>query len=323
MQTFEYLIYGLKIASSAPLPGLAAAPHGGCADVRVWANAAAPWLAAHGGSEELWYASPRDGESGDPVLRVWKLAGGAYFRLRYQDGSEFHVDRAGGEIYFTWPGEFELDYAMPYLVGPVIGLTLRLRGFTCLHASAVEIGGAAVAILGPAHFGKSTTAAAFARLGFPVLSDDIVALDERGGSLLVRPGYPRLCLWPESVSALYGSGDALPRITASWDKRYLDLRHNGYRFHDRPAPLAAIYELSARSDTPGAPFLEDAPAARNLLSLIANTYSTYLLDTAMRAHDLDFYSRVLEKVRMRRVTASADPDDLPRLCRLIERDAAS
>ena len=43
-----------------------------------------------------------------------------------------------------------------------------------------------------------------------VLADDIVALSEQGEILRVRPAYPQLRLWPESVAFLYGSSDALP-----------------------------------------------------------------------------------------------------------------
>ena len=88
--------------------------------------------------------------------------------------------------------------------GPFWGLLLRFRGVTCLHASAVAIGGSVIAFVGAEGAGKSTTAAAFARAGYAAVSDDVVALVERKGDFFVSPSYPHLCLWPESVEMLYG-----------------------------------------------------------------------------------------------------------------------
>ena len=134
---------------------------------------------------------------------------------------------------------------MPRVPGsrPVIAFALRLRGVTCLHASSIAVGGHAIGLLGQPGAGKSTTAAAFARLGYSILSDDVAVLDYRGDRFLVPPGYPRNNLWPDSVRALFGSEDALPKITATWGKRYLPLDQNGHRFQESPLPLGAIYML--------------------------------------------------------------------------------
>ena len=142
-----------------------------------------------------------------------------------------------------WPDSSTLEDAATYLLGPVLGFVLRLRGITCLHASAVAVGDRAIALMGPANAGKSTTAAGFSRMGFPVLADDIVALSEPDEILRVQPAYPQLRLWPESAAFLYGSADALPRLTPTWDKRALDLTQNGCRF--QCAAIAARGHLRA------------------------------------------------------------------------------
>src|SRR5205085_1986600 len=113
--------------------------------------------------------------------------------------------------------------------------------------SAVALGNRAVALLGPAGAGKSTTAAAFARRGYPLLSDDVVPIWVRDGLFVVPPAYPCLRLWPASVAALYGAADALPPLTPTWDKRCLDLTQGGCRFQQHPLPLAAIYVLGERT----------------------------------------------------------------------------
>ena len=182
------------------------------------------------------------------------LAGGGYYRLLYSDGTEFIVDRTGTRIWATWPDTLTLEDMATYLLGPVLGFVLRLRGITCLHASAVAIGDQAIAFLGTAGAGKSTAAVAFAERGYPALSDDVAALSDQEHTFFVQPGYPLLRLWPSTIATLYGPMDTLPRLTPTWDKRYLDLTQNGYRFQQEPLPLAAIYILDERRPDPTAPF---------------------------------------------------------------------
>jgi energy-coupling factor transporter ATP-binding protein EcfA2 len=205
----------------------------------------------------------------------------------------------------------------------VLGFVLRLRGSTGLHASAVAVDGQALVLVGEAGAGKSTTAAAFAQLGFPVISDDIVALSDNGRSLIVQPGYPRVRLWPESVNALYGVADALPRLTPSWNKRYLDLTQTGYHFQQRPLPLAAVYILGERIPRPGAPFVTAMRSHPGLIALVANTYANRLLDTTMRSQEFELLSRLVNRVPLRRINPHADPARLAKLCDVIVDDFRS
>ena len=132
-------------------------------------------------------------------MRVGVLAGGKYFGFFYNDGARFAVEREGREVWADWPENYTLSDACTYLLGPVMGFILRLKGTVCLHASAVAIDDRAIALLGLPGSGKSTMAAAFARFGFPVLADDVVALSDKGDHFLVQPAYPRVNLWPQSV----------------------------------------------------------------------------------------------------------------------------
>ena len=89
----------------------------------------------------------------------------------------------------------------------MLGITLRLRGVTALHAGTIVVDGRAIVLVGDAGAGKSTTAAAFARLGYPILAEDIAALDDRGNCFWIQPGYPHVNLWPPSVELLFGAAD--------------------------------------------------------------------------------------------------------------------
>ena len=327
---FTYAVFGLSLHCNLPIPNLTTvnpedeppplessndqtvaihlndSPHG---------NGAAP-----PGPEELGYDSPYKDEAGNPALRIWKLAGSRYLRLAYFDGTQFWLDREGAEVWATWPSNLTIRDTATYLMGPVLGILLRLRGVTCLHASAVAFGDTAVAFVGSEGAGKSTTAAALARHGHAILSDDVVALAEHNGSFFVHPAYPYLCLWPESVESLYGSPDALPQFSANYEKRFLSLGKKELRFAERALPLAAIYILGERRGDP-APLVEELPPQKAFVALVANTFATNTLDTGMRAKEFEILARLAPSVSIRALCAHQDASRLPELCALLDEEA--
>lgn len=308
----SYSAFGLSLRTNRSIPGLIPRSAVFPSDTQIWLDAVPSAHEIRGVPDDPWYVSG-EGDEEPPSLRVWKLSGGACFRLLYDDGTEFFVDRGGSEVWATWPDSSTLEDTATYLLGPILGFVLRLRGITCLHASAVAVGDRAIALLGPEGAGKSTTAAAFSRMGYPVLADDIVALSERGETVRVQPAYPQLRLWPESVALLYGAVDALPLLTPTWDKRALDLTQNGCRFEQRPLPLAAIYVLAERSPDPE-PLIDGLQGRESLMTLLANTYVGYLLDATMRGREFESLGRLVSRVPVRRVVPSTDPAQVSRLC---------
>ena len=250
-------------------------------------------------------------------MRIWKIAGGAYLYITYWDGMKFWLNPEGSAVWAKWPETSSLEDAATFLLGPVLGFLLRLRGITCLHASAVVLDGRAVVFVGDAGAGKSTTAAAFARRGHPVLSDDVVALVEREGAFHVLPAYGYLSLWADSVTMLYGPEKKLPSFSSNWDKRMLSFAEDGLRFEEKSMPLGAIFILGERTSEPAAPFFERLSPQESLVSLVANSYATGLLDTEMRAREFALFGRILAAVPVRRVRPHQDPARIESLCDVI------
>jgi hypothetical protein len=203
----------------------------------------------------------------------------------------------------------------------VLGFVLRLRGMVSLHASALAIGDRAIALVGEGGAGKSTTAAAFACLGYGVLCEDLVPLADQGNRFLVQSGYPRVNMWPDSVRALFGSEEALPRITPTWEKRFLALDQDGYRFESSPLPLGAIYVLRPRDSTVPVLSFETTTAFSALIELVANTYVNYLLDPEMRRKEFDVLGRLVATVPVRSVKPPDDPSRLREFAESIAADA--
>jgi hypothetical protein len=318
---FHYSFFGLHFRSNLEIPGancssqLSPQP-----DVEVHFGIA-PYSTKEDPSriQELTYVSSDTNAAGEPALRIWKVARGAFVRLEYEDGTQFWLDRRRENVWATWPDRLSLENTASYLLGPVLGLLLRLQGVTCLHASAVSFGERSVAFVGPAGAGKSTTAATFARQGYGVISDDIAALVERKGTFHLMPAYPHLCLWPESVKILYGSSEALPRFIPDWDKRRLDLGKQGTRFESRSLPLGAIYVLGDRRRDP-APYVEAMRPQSALLSLVADTYANKILDRDMRAKEFEVLGQLVSSVVVRRIYPNHDAARIGDLCRVIRED---
>lgn len=319
--SFQYSFFGQCIRSNLPVPGVS--PTNSLSDYcDIDLHIGIPHQSGRenlSGSEELIYTSTETNVAGEPVLRILAVAGGEFIRLAYEDGTEFWLDRKRQNVWATWPDTSSLENTASYLLGPVLGLVLRLRGVTCLHASAVAFDDRSVVFVGAPGAGKSTTAAAFAREGCGILSDDIVALAEHEGEFQVMPGYPHLCLWPESVKMLYDSPEELPRIIPDGEKRRLDLGNQGTQFERRPLVLGAIYVLGERRADP-APYVEIPRAKAALLSLVADTYANKILDRDLRAREFEVLSRLVETVPIRRVYPHTDASRLDILCRVVRED---
>jgi len=307
---FTYSVFGLSLHSNQPIPTLISAkassrtPH-----VRIHIGVS-PQAAndARAGPEELIYSSPYLDESGNPFLRVRRSGSDAPLRLSYSNGMQFWLDQEGGNVWISWPDGCSFEDVATYLLGPVLGVLLRLRRTVCLHASAMALEGQSVACVGPPGAGKSTTAAILAQRGWSVVSDDVVALAEERGAFCILPAYPYLCLWPDSVAMLYGSGYRVPRFTPQWEKRRLTvgkLSEEKIKFEQRALPLAAIYLLDERTSNSD-PILALVSRRTALMTLVANSYATRILNRKMRVEEFAVLGRLVASVGIRSLKVPQD-----------------
>ncbi len=321
---YYYTIYGLHIqVNTSSIPGLVTAPFSEKeeVDIRVTFEDFPKAILLLLESERInYHTSPWRTGTGNPNLTIDIVGDRMYFHFQYDNGVEFVINRATKEVWGTWQDDLTLSDAVLYLLGPILGFILRLRGTTCLHSSCIAIDNKAFALVGVSGAGKSTTAAAFAIRGYPIISDDVTPLAEIDGAFQVVPGYPRLRLWSDSVEALFGTPDAQPLLTPNYSKRYLDLSSENYKFRANPISLNAIYILNPRSDDPIAPFIITESRQSGLFLLSANTYRNELLDKRMRQQEFEVLSRLVTHVPLRQVTPHADIAKLPELCDKILED---
>lgn len=248
-----------------------------------------------------------------------------YFRL--VKGLAFVVDPAGRAIWAEWSEPTTTDEITAFLVGRILAFVLHLRGHACLHASAIALNGGAVLFAGNPGMGKSSTAAAFAERGYPVLTDDVAAVrrEEVDDRILMSPGIPRLCLCPDSVEFLYGPGqvERLPVLFPEEDKRVVKLDATSGKFQTEPLPLEAIYLLAPRTAEPSAPRLEEVVGADRLIRLLYNGFMHLTLDQQQTVRQFQILGEIARTVRVRQLVPSNDPKKLAQLCELVENDASA
>ena len=318
-----YSVFGLRLGCNLSIPGFIPLPVEPPYDVVVTLGKLPEGLSCSvPPDQKALYVSPEKGQNGRPTSRVWNTGGVHYFRILYDDGTDCVVDGKGTRIWIRWPARLTLADIVPYLQGQLLGLVQRLRGVTCLHASAILIGDHAIAVAGFAGAGKSSTAAAFLQMGFPVLADDVVPVFEEAGKFMVQPAHPRIWLRPDMVETLFGSSEALPLLAPSWEKRYLDLNVAGPGLPLEPKPLAAVYVLSERANELERPLVTEAAPRDTLLRLLCNTYMNHALDPGMRSQEFATLSRLQRSVPVRLVHPHADVSRISQLCQAIYDDVS-
>jgi hypothetical protein len=301
---FVYHAAGLTMAADAAIPWFPLArAQSRPPDLFIHVQEAPAWAAE---SKYPQFVSEYHDDAGRPIVAVDRSASGVHFA--YADGTCFWIDQAAAHIWTVWCSPATLTDAATYLAGPVFSCMLRMRGALALHASAIQVGAVAVAFIGGHGAGKSTTAAAFARRGYPVVTDDVLRTDRVAGTWHAAPFLGPLRLWPDAARLV--NTDALPPLTAGWAKQALAMGTYDVRPADRPLPIGGLLLLRPRVSSDVVPAVESCTPAEALVQLAAHTSAAQLLDPVSRANEFRLLSDLVRSVPAAFATAHADGDRL-------------
>jgi hypothetical protein len=285
-----YRAFGLTIASEFALPELVPAS---CdeSQVRVQRGAVPGAFAATRAEQENPYyqATP------NRVVLHWPEVGA------------FAVEK-GRRVVVDLKEDVEEGLARLPLLGAVLAALLMQRRRLVLHASAVEVRGRAIGFVGVKGAGKSTMSAALHGLGYPLISDDLLAVRSEDEAVMVDPGFPRFKLSPEAAeAALRDDPDRLSKLHTRIRKR---ARMATDAFSTTPRPLAAVYVLALGADIATKPI-----DGRNaLFGLLPHNYNSALVDAigdaSVRRWHFERCAELVERVPVRLLRRPADLDRL-------------
>jgi hypothetical protein len=318
-----YRVYGLTFKSDCELPGLE--PRRKTSDVDYS-------LRFHGSTNQFetlrrefgspWYVSPWHVKCGRKVVEVYNAENCRKFLFRFYDGVEFIIDRRREDIWVDGLRRASLQAAMHHLLFSLSSFLLSLRKSVCLHGAAIGWGDNAIAVLGKSNSGKSLLSASMAVRGMEILSDDLVALDVIDGMVKAHPGYPWICLRPESLHWLGADTFGRRRFRSKW--HYLDEAFVSWdllprRGHARlkPRKLEAIYLLTPLEDSNCKPAIESVPQPLALMALMEAAERTHIPYREVRRQEFSLLGSVVATIPTHELSYHLSPGSLATLSKIL------
>jgi hypothetical protein len=279
--------FGLRLEPAFPLPGRWPEPPAGdmpSVRLEIAPRAALESTLDAADTSMEWHTVFPDGSE----VRVDRAADDA-LRFRYGAIAEYVVSPAR-DVVRCVPAQPDDPRWQRFLLDTVLWWTSLTHGYHVLHASAVEGPGGVALFASRTGGGKTTLALEFLRRGWRLFSDDVVALHQSRGELVLHPG-PPLMNAPSSETELAALGAAISELD---DETWLSVHRAG----SGPRPLAAVFLYSRGPDR--ALGVEPAPA--NVLDLVPHVWDNRIDPERLRDR-FDVLSHIVEHVPVYHLSA--------------------
>jgi hypothetical protein len=267
-----YLVGGLRLASTLPLPPLREAESGSF-DWQVTIASEEPPPCGEWFHE--WFE--RDGSL---WLSFGRLPSG--YLLRFAHSASFHVRLATREVrVHIEPGTPD-DTLRHLLLNQVLPLLVAAPDRVALHASAVAGPDGVIAFVGPGGSGKSTLAAACVSRGWRLVTDDVLVVTSLLGRPAAVPTFCELRLWGDVADGIFPHASS--RRTSDYSTKRRLGPESAMRLLDRPAPLACVYLIDSllESESGELAVVRRSPLAPRDAAM-ALTKCAFVLDIADRS----------------------------------------
>jgi hypothetical protein len=295
---YRYRAFGLTIGSDVRLDELAPQPDDSApVDLQIVRSDLGESI------PPLGHYARFDFEAADGIEMMWPGAAS----VRIENASRVHIQPFEGapESYLAFP-----------LLGPVMGWMLHMRGLFVLHGSAVRRKGRSVAFLGDKTAGKSTTASAFIKGGWNLLTDDLLAVDCDGaGQPQIQPAFAQMKLNADAPKADIPEATMLPLVMEGFEKRQYRLP----ALAQEPADTDCIFILQRGGDRPAIEWLSASDAIEPLFRYSYNIRFAHA-PVAMqhRARQFRQATRIADTTRIGRLHIPHDRDRLSETVALVD-----
>lgn len=181
-----------------------------------------------------------------PVSDQWAqqiVLGDRRLYMSWRGWFDFLISSDGRHVSCRNRCDRSLEYLEAYLTNYAVSAALLQQGEETLHATAVDIGGRVVGLLGASGAGKSTLASFLRTTGGSIVTDDILRIGVEKDAVVVYPGPNRLKLFAETAARFLPGAAPAGRWSPVRDKLVFDLGDPPDRTASRR--LCALYHLRA------------------------------------------------------------------------------
>jgi hypothetical protein len=315
----RYCLFGQTFASDYPF-GVRLMPSDDAIDFFFTCSSEKPSFGEENLTEPT-YTSPYRNQDGESILTFYNLEG--YQIMHYPDIADYYLRNQSIYCHLLNPINHEL--AALHILPAVVSTWMELRqAVVALHASAVVVEGATITFLAHSGQGKSTLAATFVKAGYPLLTDDILLIEESDGDFQTKPGYPSMRLWPDEAVYFRGQYEDLELIQSGYDKRRVPLSdQNSKGFWDHATQLGCIYLPQRRQADDEQTDVRIEPVSKQeaVIELIRFAYTTRLSRALGRdAQRLSFFSRIAANIPIRKLSYPSGYECLPKVFSAVLED---
>ncbi len=307
MNSHFYHIYGLVIQSDRPISLLQLIPSEDFVDLKV------RWLVKNESSNEIensWHRIITIDLKLRKGIKFWKQ------KTIYGFLNKISLDTNRGTVDFVLSEDqnnLDIFYESndcfsdldSFFVSSILGVVLRLREVVCLHGSVININGEAIVLLGKKRSGKSTNAAYFSKLGYQILSEDIVVIKKESSIFYVEYGYPKVRLRPEAFDFFVEPElrEKCKSVYSDREIKYIDVKCLP---SNTKLPLGGIYYLNHSGDNNDQPFIQSVSVSETLLLLQSNTFCSYIITPNLRKKEFFFLANISNCIQFKTLNVVHD-----------------
>ena len=266
------------------------------------------------------YSSHSENRPGESSCYFFRL--GEMDLLRFTRVADYYVGDRRIDVHLRDPA-YEHMVEIQFL-GSIFSFWLERLGIPALHGSAVAVNGHAIAFLSSNRGGKTALAAAMMQRGYPLLTDDILPVEQRGGDFHGRSAYPQMRMWPDEAAHFLGRWQDLEIVHPAYSKRRVAVGGEGLgSFCGVSRPLACLYLPRRRRAAESSESVEIRPLAPRdaVIELVRHSFSPYIVEAAgWQVRRFDFFARLAARVPMRLISYPTGFHHLPAVCDEISKD---
>ena len=302
-----YSLYGLTLRSATPLPCLSVEQTSEFPDIELLECDPAGILQA---CSEVRISFREEG------FWQYSLFADGSTHISWKEHFEFVVLAGAKRVLWRKLREVSDEVFFTYLLSQVLSYCLLARGFEPLHGTAIVAGEKAIAFLGDSGAGKSTLAATFLQQGYPLLTDDVLAVEFMGEGVWAWPGIARVKLNPDSADAVFWGRRSIP-MNSFTSKMIFPLNDSPHG-NDK-VPLQALYVLPPKPSTSRI-VVRRLSGRSAFLPIVQNTFNNTVLHHDRLKQQFAFASRLVNLVPVKRLSYPRRLDLLPDVAEAILAD---